>query len=535
MGGFAVLALLSCRNQPVYAPTAFDELQWARASQNGELVNEGLERCRRFVEGWLQHADSISGLIPRNLDQDLDIWNTKDAAADNYPFMVLTAAMTDSALFTGRMKDILETEQRLSNRIGRLPDTYRFSTQGFDADSMDMDAIIFGASEYIKDGLMPLTEWLGASPWSDRMLEMLDDIWAHAAIETPYGKIPSTNVEVNGELLQVMSRIYWMTGDEKYLEWSTRLADYYLLGDHHPTRDAEAIRLRDHGCEIVSGLCECYVTIHFAQPEKKPTYQPHIHEMLDRILETGRNEDGLFHDVVNPQTGEVLSNRVADNFGYNLNGFYAVYQIDSVEAYREATIKALATLAPKYRNHAWEGTSADGYADAIEGALNLYNREPVATTSDWIDSEMKVMWAKQREDGVIEGWHGDGNFARTTIMYCLWKSKGVTAKPWRSDLRLGAEMLHDTLWITLEPDSAWQGQLIFDKPRHQDILNLPFDWPRINQFPEWWVVPRKNQTYRVVNRDGIDTVLNNLEDLRSGLTVHLSGKAVRFKVFPLGD
>ncbi|MDH3245704.1 MAG: hypothetical protein OEM26_13885, partial [Saprospiraceae bacterium] len=161
MGGFAVLALLSCRNQPVYAPTAFDELQWARASQNGELVNEGLERCRRFVEGWLQHADSISGLIPRNLDQDLDIWNTKDAAADNYPFMVLTAAMTDSALFTGRMKDILETEQRLSNRIGRLPDTYRFSTQGFDADSMDMDAIIFGASEYIKDGLMPLTEWLG--------------------------------------------------------------------------------------------------------------------------------------------------------------------------------------------------------------------------------------------------------------------------------------------------------------------------------------------------------------------------------------
>ncbi len=527
-----LLTLLSCRNQPVYSPTSFDESQWAKASQNGELVNEGLERCRRFVEGWLKHADSISGLIPRNLDQDRDIWNAKDAAADNYPFMVLTAALTDSALLAGSMREILETEQQLTNRIGRLPDTYRFSKRRFDVDAVDMDAIIFGASEYIKDGLMPLTEWLGVSPWSDRMLGMLDDIWAHADVESPYGKIPSTNVEVNGELLQVMARVYWMTGDDKYLEWSARLADYYLLGDHHPTRHAESIRLRDHGCEIVSGLCEFYVTIHFAQPEKKAMYQPHIHEMLDRILEIGRNEDGLFYDVVNPQNGEVLNARIADNFGYNLNGFYAVYQIDSVEAYREATVKALSALAPKYRNHAWEGTSADGYADAIEGALNLFNRDPVEPTADWMDSEMKVMWAKQQEDGVIEGWHGDGNFARTTIMYCLWKSKGLTAQPWRVDLRLGAEMLQDTLWITLEADSAWQGRLIFDKPRHREALNLPFDWPRINQFPEWFVSAQDGITYQVVEKDDVDVDVEGVEDLRSGLEVHFNGKTVSFKVYP---
>ena len=53
-------------------------------------------------------------------------------------------------------------------------------------------------------------------------------------------------------------------------------------------------------------------------------------------------------------------------------------------------------------------------------------------------SEIQVMWSMQdsshrpntsqwRSYGVIEGWHGDGNFARTTIMYCLWKTQGVTA------------------------------------------------------------------------------------------------------------
>jgi hypothetical protein len=471
----------------IVQPSPFDQKMWESAAANGVLVNEGYERCRRFVEGWLNYADATSGLIPRNINESHDIWNAKDAAADNYPFMVLTAALTDSAMFEGTMKKMLETEERLTSRIGHMPDTYQFSKGTFQNDGIDMSEIIFGSSEYIKDGLMPLTEWLGVSAWSKRMLEILDDVWQYAPIETSLGNIPSENVEVNGEMLQVLSRVYWMTHDQKYLEWAIRLGDYYLLGDRHPTRDFKELRLRDHGCEIVSGLCELYATLHFVMPEKKSEYRPHIHEMLDRILET-RNSDGLFYDVVNPQTGTMIKDRVADNFGYNLNGFYTVYQLDSNIAYRDATLKALDVLDAKYRNFAWEDTSSDGYADAIEGALNLYNREPLGSTKSWLDSEIKVMWGKQQDDGIIEGWHGDGNFARTTIMYCLWKTKGVYVKPWRSDLKLGATMSGDTLWMSLQADAPWTGKIYFDHPRHRDVLHLPYDWPRINQFPEWFVV-----------------------------------------------
>jgi hypothetical protein len=49
------------------------------------------------------------------------------------------------------------------------------------------------------------------------------------------------------------------------------------------------------------------------------------------------------------------------------------------------------------------------------------------------------MWNKQQPSGIIEGWHGDGNFARTTIMYCLWMTQGTYLQPWRSDLEIGAE------------------------------------------------------------------------------------------------
>lgn len=510
---------------------SIDSLALKQAQRHGVLANEGLERCRRFVEDWLQQADSTTGLIPRNLDEGTDIWNAKDAAADNYPFMVLTAALTDEKLFKGRMLDMLHTETRLTSRIDDLPDTYSFTKEGFDTPEPDLTSILFGSSEYIKDGLLPLTEWLGASPWADRMISILDDIWKHAPVETEYGYIPSTNVELNGEMLQVLSRIYWMTGDQKYLDWSQRLGDYYLLGGHHPTRDFEALRLRDHGCEIVSGLCELYATLSVADPQKKKVYEPHIHEMLDRILEVGRNEDGLFYNGIDPIKGDVQWEGTADNFGYTLNGFYTVYQVDSVLAYRKATLKGLGILNEKYRNFDWERGSSDGYADAIEGALNLYAREPITSTKEWLDSEIKVMWAMQdssqrknaqkwKGSGIIEGWHGDGNFARTTIMYCLWKTQGVTTHPWRSDLQLGAVENGDELIISLKADEDWNGVLKFDAPRHKSNMQMPVDWPRINQFPEWFTV-EESEVYSVIFPFEETTAEYNGKQLLDGIKVEL--------------
>lgn len=493
------------------------ESEFQAAHQNAQLAQEGLQRCLRFVNGWLQHVDPESGLIPRNLENDTDIWNAHDCGADNYPFMVLTTAMTDRDLFEGKMLDMLRTEIRLTSRLGAIPDIYSFTTNDFRYDSIDMDRLMFGGSEYIKDGLLPLTEWLGPSPWSDRMLAILDDMWQHAPLTSPFGKIVSNNVEVNGEMLQVLSRLYWQQKDPKYLEWAQRLGDLYLLGNQHPTRDFERLRLRDHGCEIVSGLCELYVTLHFANRPKKQQYQPALYDMLDRILEVGRNADGLFYNVIQPQSGEILNDGIADTWGYTLNGYYSVYLIDRVERYRDAVLVAFEHL-DKYRNYNWERGSADGYADAIESALNLYNREPLPEVADWIDSQVQVMWDKQQPSGIIEGWHGDGNFARTSIMYCLWKTQGLTAHPWRHDLRFGATAKDDQLFVTVESDSAWHGELVFDTPRHQTHMNLPMDWPRINQFSEWFTVD-DTAIYRIENVSTKTTTSLQGSDLASGVSV----------------
>jgi len=468
------------------------EAAFREAELHGRQANEQFFRCRKFVEGWLNLADKKTGLIPRNLGRQRDVWNAKDSAADNYPYMVLTAALTDRKLFDGRMLDMLRTETKLTSRIGRLPDTWSFSKQAFASDKPNLDSIIFGGSEYVKDGLLPLTEWLGKSPWSQRMIGIVDDIFANAKIDTPYGRIPSKNIEVNGEMLQSLSRIYWMTGDKKYLNWAIILGDYYLLGDHHPTKNLKSLRLRDHGCEITDGLAELYVTVSVARPDKAKAYRAAIHAMFDRILEVGTNVHGMMYDTMNPKTGS-HSRGLCDTWGYNYNGIYAVYMVDKTPAYRTAVRKVLSNLNPHYKDHPWRG--ADSYADSIEGAICLFNRERIATVEDWLDSEIKDMWRPQRPDGVVEGWHGDGNSARTSIMYALLKTQGLHLRPWRKDVRLGAVMhgKGKKLCISLIAAEAWSGKIIFDRPRHKVQMHLPIDYPRINQFPEWFAPGAKTR------------------------------------------
>jgi hypothetical protein len=496
---------------------------YSKASENGKLVNEGFNRSLNFVNGWLGLADPLTGLIPRNINDapSKDIWNAKDCAADNYPFMVLTSSFLSNELFRGKMVEMLQTEKKLTSRLGSLPDTYSFSKKGFANKDTVIADIIFGSAEYVKDGLIPLFEWLGPSAWSERMISIIDDCWKYAPYKTPYGNIISNDPEVNGDMLQSLSRIYWITGDRKYLQLAERLGDYYLLGDNHPTSNFKVLRLRDHGCEIVSGLCELYATVSYADKAKKEVYRASLYKMLDRILEVGRNSDGLFYNSVDPVKGKPVDAGIADNFGYTLNGFYTIYLLDGIERYREPVLKALGTLNGKYRNFAWEGTSQDGYADAIEGALNLYTREEVPSAREWIDSEIKVLWNKQQPSGIIEGWHGDGNFARTTIMYCLWKTGGTWLTPWRNDLEIGGVYDKGSLYLTVTAKKDWTGNLMFDKQRHKEYMHLPIDWPRINQFPEYFTAAKgKNYTISV-NGSKAQTISG--DKLREGYPIKVKG------------
>lgn len=165
------ILLASCVTKP-----NFDTNTINKAIENGKQANEGFARSLKFVTGWLTKTDSASGLIPTNLTKQTDVWEPHNSAADNYPFMVLTTYLLDKDLYNGKMLEMLNTEKKLTSRVKSLPDIYSFSKQNFLSDELKMSQVIFGTSEYIKDGLIPINEYIGKSPWQERMMEMLDDL-----------------------------------------------------------------------------------------------------------------------------------------------------------------------------------------------------------------------------------------------------------------------------------------------------------------------------------------------------------------------
>lgn len=271
---------------------------WDRAERSARYAGIALSKVQRWLrEQCLAVQDERSGLF-RPTGRE---WNYRDTAADCYPFYVWAAYYTDKEVLDTVMVDALRAEQRLCNHLDRLPVRYDMDTGQKIVTSFD--TIIFGASEYAKDGLIPIVEITGKEyPWFNRMRGLVDDIFKHARIDTSYGKIPSTNIEVNGELLQLLPRLYSMTRERKYLDWAHRLADYYLLpGKFVPSR------LSDHGCEIISGLGLLFAVDTTACPEKCEQYKPHMQYMFDEILRRGTNSDGIIirnlQDAAGPHDG----------------------------------------------------------------------------------------------------------------------------------------------------------------------------------------------------------------------------------------
>ena len=471
---------------------------WHRAEDHARKANAAVTYCLRYAEGWLQQADPRSGLLPRNLNQDA-YWNAKDCAADNFPFLLLTGELTGQHHILCAANAIFDQERRLCPRVGSLPDTFFFDRQGFSAEEPKIDDLIFGAAEYAKDGLLPIIEWVGPGPWLDRAQEMVADIWQHAAFETPCGTLPSSVLEVNGDLLQVTSRLYWMTGDARYRKWAFALADYYLL--HKPLVDGERIPLRDHGCEILGGLSEAYVIAWKTDAARHAAYRGPMHRLLDTILEQGVYSDGMLPNWFNPRTGEKAKDTVSDGWGYVYNAFLTVAWVDGHAPYRDAAQQAV-KHAHTHLGTNWEGYSGDGYADSVEGAINLLNRIPCETAWPWVEASLGLVQGLQCADGIAEGWYGDGNSVRHDDDVCPVADPGDDGAPLRKDVNLGAVRDADgSLCVFLSSEWDWNGTLHCDLRRHRDWLHMPLDYPRINQFPEWFTVD-KTARYRVRENDG---------------------------------
>jgi rhamnogalacturonyl hydrolase YesR len=500
---------------------------WARAERSSQYAGIALSKVQRWLrERCLPIRDERSGLF-RPTGRE---WNYQDTAADCYPFYVWAAYYTDKEVLDTVMVDALKAEQRLCNHLDRLPVSYDMD-EGRKTD-LPLDRIIFGASEYAKDGLTPIVEITGKqSSWFARMRDLVDDLFKHASVETAYGKIPSSNVEVSGNLLQLLPRLYGATGDEKYLDWAHRVADHYLLpGGFVPSR------LSDHGCEILGGLGLLFAVGTTARPEKAKQYQPHLEFMFDQILKRGTNSDGVIIGSLQDKEGPHDNVPTRDGWGYDFVGFLDHDLALGVQRYHEAARRPMTNLLkPRYLKFNWDHGSRDNIADSVEGGLYLLYRIPTLEAFLWADREIATLLVDHaRPDRLWETHKLEANTVRTVLIHTMLHTRNTIARPWQQGLQLGAAPCGKGICVHMASDKPYEGRLQFDIPRHRLYLGFRQDWPRMNAVPEWFTVePDEGHRYKVEEVDAAKTQVVSGKLLSEGLPVRLEpGEPLRLVVRP---
>jgi len=504
---------------------------WKRAERSSQYAGIALSKVQQWLRlSCLPVRDEKSGLFRSTGSQ----WNYRDTAADCYPFYVWAAFYTDKEVLDTVMIKTLEAEQRLCNHVDRLPVRYDMDRRAKIETSFD--SMIFGACEYAKDGLVPIVEITGKdSPWCERMQGIIDDIFKHARYDTPSGKekIPSASIEVNGELLQILPRLYCMTGDKKYLDWAHRLADYYLLpGKFAPTK------LSDHGCEIIGGLGLLFAVDAKAAPEKLKQYKPHMEYMFDEILKRGTNSDGVIIGSLQKTPGPHDRGRIGDGWGYDFVGFLDYDLALGTQRYSDAIRRPMTNLLkPRYKNFNWDHGSRDNVADSVEGGLYLLRRFPTPEGFVWADREIATLLVDHTDPNRLWGVHKlEANTVRTVLIHTMLHTRNTIARPWQQGLQLGAAPCSDGICVFLKSDKPYEGRLQFDIPRHRLYMGFTQDWPRMNAVPEWFTVePDEKHRYTVENVDAESTETHTGKTLSDGLPIRLTpGKPLRLIVRPQG-
>jgi hypothetical protein len=526
------------------------------AEANADLGQQGFRTARACVRAWRVIRDSETGLFPRGGEEGgALVWNGQDTGADLFPHM-LYASIRVAPEEEPTWREVLAAERRFAG--GTLPRTIRLQPMTVVEESEE-ERLQNGA-EYAADGLVPLVERLGEGPWLDRLREVVGEVIAHAAVETSHGPIPSTRAETNGNLLQVVARLYPLTRDGGQLEMAERIAAWYAddalprsgflpprAWDRVKSAPADDyVKLRDHGGEVVPGLAEIYLLERLEGGPLADRLRSPVHAMLGSVIDAERMLDGLWIDHVDPATGRLREGRprrVVDTWGYLANAFVMADlaendgSSDSMHDGRYGDeIERVMRAASRLHHFRWErGAPHDGYADAIESMLCLLPFHPVDGAAEWIDDEISVLLGMQRRDGFIAREYLDGNFVRTAMLYAEWKTRGARLEPWREDLRIGGAdrgAQDHGLRLYLAADGPWSGRLCLDGVRHRTSWNLRRDYPRRNGSPEWFTV-ESGRSYVVRDLDTGDATEYDGATLVDGVPFSLEpGRPRRLSIEP---
>ena len=82
---------------------------------------KALAASQQLLHAWLRHADPKTLLLPDRVDRPQRLYTPHNSGADLYPYLIITARLTDPALYHDRMMEMLRNEIRYTNVTRAVP------------------------------------------------------------------------------------------------------------------------------------------------------------------------------------------------------------------------------------------------------------------------------------------------------------------------------------------------------------------------------------------------------------------------------
>jgi hypothetical protein len=102
-----------------------------RARANGQQFERAVQAAHNVLRAWLTHADAQTLLLPDRPGDDRSRWlyTPHNSGADLYPYLILTAQLTDPDLYRGRMMEMLRNEVQYTTVQRSIPADLNFATR----------------------------------------------------------------------------------------------------------------------------------------------------------------------------------------------------------------------------------------------------------------------------------------------------------------------------------------------------------------------------------------------------------------------
>lgn len=520
------------------------------AVERGKVYSDCATNARRLLQGWMDRRQCLeTALFSRGGE-----WDYHNQGADYYSSLVLIAHYVHPLLneVGGRLHNTMVSYRERCLKPNGIPTRYNLK------EFRRTRPATFGElAEFLKDALIRIVEVKGdGNIWYDELVALTNAMLAEAenrgGVVRAFGRDNFPAEENVGNMLQTVSRLFVMTGNEPYLDVAETLAEHWLEA---LLADEARIMFTDHGGELIAGLGEWFVVESRYRPKRAARHRGALAKVLDYV------KDQYTH----PETGLLVKSQgrlPPDCWGYTLFA-YENYDLATGEGrytdFLERPLRWLLENRGRYaevRRTLWpRSRSSDDWSDSYESFMHLWNRHRLEGGFAWLDWATRQHIHRQGaayadvppermrglfghltapgdpgvapEYGPYLGRHFDGSTGRCLLTHMLLAAEGVYGE-FHENLRLGGVKTDAGLLLTAACKGGYRGKLYFDSPRFaRDRWTL--DWARINSMPEWFAVDPE-RWYQVA-RNGDHAVRMRGRELIDGLRVTVAdGTILRLTV-----